>query len=305
MIELMKESLKGFSAWNAQGKFVGLFLAALLFLWLGTNIAKRREVFGLYVCAAAGAILCIFPPSSVLLMLYQTRFYDYRWVWTMVPMTILIAYAGVEVFKVYVEGKWNGTASGGKLKGAVIGIMMILVVVLSGNLGSRPEGVENTLENSARVETVLQNIHESYDRYKGVSEESAVICLWAPQEILSYTRAVDGQILLVYGCNMWDRYLDAYTYDTYDETREQMYLWMEEMAQHDTSAIALKGEDSARRRAEMDFTPKDTERMIQLACGQGVNVILLPETLKDEALALPDKMDCVVEQTGEYYLVMF
>ena len=75
MMELMRESLVGFRTWNENGKFVGLFLAALLFLWLGSDLKKTKEVQAIHLYALAGACLSILPPTAALLMLYQTRFY--------------------------------------------------------------------------------------------------------------------------------------------------------------------------------------------------------------------------------------
>ena len=180
-----------------------------------------------------------------------------------------------------------------------------LIIVLCGRLGQTPEGVDNTVEKSRQVQAVLDQMRETIDRYRDEEDAPCAICLWAPQEILSYTRAVDGQICLLYGRNMWDRYLDAYIYDTYDETREQLYLWMEKMALHDTAAVALKSESDGTVRAGKDFSSQDTGEMVGLARELGANVILLPATLKKEAMALPDTLDCVVEWTGEYYLVIF
>ena len=78
---------------NGQGKLFAVLLLLLLlcFLWkLGEG--KQKDLFSYGGIAAAA---CIFPLTAVLLMLWQTKFYDYEFVWTIVPLTALIACAGV------------------------------------------------------------------------------------------------------------------------------------------------------------------------------------------------------------------
>ena len=303
MIERLAESWHGWQSFNTQGKFMALLLAMLLYLWIGQKENKNDMVHRLLVWTTVGSVLCILPPTAVLLMGYQTGFYGYEWIWSIVPVTICLACGGTVLLEQYVFEAWK---DGGKEKLGCIGFVLLLamVVVLGGGMGTVPEGVENTAEGARKVYDVLGEVKSAYEDSPREAEEA--ICLWAPREILQYIRALDGEVTLLYGANMWDRYLDGYTYDTYDETEKRLFLWMERMAGQDTAKIALKGENATEDTERENGRDGDLTfaQALALAKDKGVNVILFPETVSEELTRLQEELQLEIQRIDGYYLVM-
>ena len=94
MGELLKNALLGWQAYITPGKLPVLLAVELLFCWLtGRKLGQKA-----LVCyTGAMACVCIFPVTAVLLMVYQTKFYDYQWIWSTVPLTVVTAYGAVEI----------------------------------------------------------------------------------------------------------------------------------------------------------------------------------------------------------------
>ncbi len=93
MGELLGNAWRGWLEYEESNKLIVLFLLVLLLFWL-LELGERqhRRIFG--YCAAMG-VLCVCPVTAVILMRYQTLFYDYRWIWAFVPCTAMIACGGV------------------------------------------------------------------------------------------------------------------------------------------------------------------------------------------------------------------
>lgn len=255
----------GWRNYTDDGKLVALFLAAVLFLWLWKK-EYRKKYNALLWYASVMAICCICPVLAAVLMKYQTRFYDYQWIWSMVPLTILIALAGTLLWDFFREKRGKCVA---------ITIVMLALLYLCG--GMQKETLHTTEETQKRERTgqILEILTE--DR------EGDTICLWAPQEVMEYARALDGSILLPYGRNMWDKALGAYSYDTYGEPEETMYEWM--------------------RLAEETGEPEGIDGVI-LAKEAGVNCILLPNTIQSDILEEIQKvLNVQAQQTENYYLL--
>ena len=104
-----------------------------------------------------------------------------------------------------------------------------------------------------------------------LAEASAVcgeeFCLWAPREILEYARTRDGKISLLYGRDMWDAALHAYSYDVYSEETEALYRWMEHLRDYGSEGFGTK-ESAAEGR-----------ECVRRAFSMGADVILLPEDI--------------------------
>ena len=94
MTELLKNAWLGWRDFTTAGKMAALFLIALLFLWVNYKKVKQK-VFLIYTTVSAAC--CMIPVTAVGLMLYQTKFYDYEWVWSIVPLTAMTGFA-VTVF---------------------------------------------------------------------------------------------------------------------------------------------------------------------------------------------------------------
>ena len=92
MNELLNNAWSGWLDYMGAGKLAGLAFLLLLLLWL-LHLGNRRQQF---LCGYSLIFLavCICPVTAGLLMLYQTKFYDYEWIWSLIPLTVLLACGG-------------------------------------------------------------------------------------------------------------------------------------------------------------------------------------------------------------------
>lgn len=168
----------------------------------------------------------------------------------------------------------------GIVKNTILVLLCVGLLVLCGGLGNGGADTETAVQAQAQVQDVLETAKES------CGEE---FCLWAPREILEYTRSLDGGIRLLYGRNMWDAALDAYSYDVYSKETGELYEWMEHLR---------------------DYGKETSEAEVRTHVGQafamGADCILLPKAeanyQKDIAeLAKEGELE-VIELEGYYLL---
>lgn len=244
--EWIESACMGWAAYIDGGKLAALALVTALFLWLGGRV---KGAMGLLVrFGAMGMVLCIFPVTAAGLMIYQTRFYDYQWIWSMVPVTALIALGGT----VFITTQWE--ASHSLLKRAIVTVSSVLIVLLCGGLGAERMNPEKTQAQGKDGEAVLARIE---------AQCGEGVCLWAPAEVLEYAR-LDGERELFYGRNMWDEALNAYSYDTYSQQHRELYLWMEKLDDW-----------------QIDISVEEVLENINKAEALGANCILIPTEMSD------------------------
>ena len=198
MTELFRNAYLGWANYKGSGKMAALLLVVLLWWWFA---GKEKTQRALMLYTSAAAVCCILPVTAVLPMLYQTKFYDYEWIWSMVPVTAVTAY-GLTLF---LAGHWK-QAGGNWRKGLPVTLLLLLTALLCGSLGGDAQA---RAERNTQREEALEVVAMLSDRWP---EEE--ICLLAPQRILEYAREADGSIKLAYGRNLWDKSLNAYAYDT-------------------------------------------------------------------------------------------
>lgn len=266
MSELIKNAWLGWLAFNEPGKLAALLLILLIFIWVfkGQETGNVLTIYTTFI-----TVLCICPVSAAVLMLYQTRFYDYQWIWSMVPMTIFIAY-GLTVFvtcfyRFYVK----------KDKKHAKGIFLVVPVLLffCGGMGVGPQLDYFRHAERTEAEKVLEQV-------KVLSGEKTVY-LWAPRDILDYAREYDSSIELIYGRNMWDISLNAYSHDVYNEESVSMYQWMD-------GAEGIKISDA---------------ECADFVLASGVNCVLLPVCRTEETITCFNaKFGKEAQSVGNYYV---
>lgn len=285
-MELLKNAIEGWKAMNADGKYTLLLLAVLLWYWMNASVLRKQEKqqvkqHWLLCYGSLITIVVIVPITAVLLMKYQTRFYNYIWLWTLVPMTALIAWGGVQIYERLCNSQWK-ESSWKKRGGAAAGLLLL---VLCGNLGGFPGDFQQQAQTREKAELLLDELTES--------GKNSNICLWAPREIIEYARAADGQIRLLYGRNMWDGALNAYSYDTYTPETVELYEWMEQLQQYELLQEETKAE-----------VYDNAAQCIACAIEQGVDIIVLPYAIPDE---LKQQIQGLTETEGrdfkEEYLI--
>lgn len=281
MSELLKSAWLGWQEYMTAGKYAALLLLVLFFLWFRKEGEKEKP---LLIYTTLVTILCIFPVSAAVLMAYQTGFYNYKWIWSYVPLTLLIAYGGTifltEYWERYKKKVWQCVG---------ITAAVLTLGVLCGSMGQDVfDGGEKRQEREA-ANTILEALRTEAD-----AEE---ICLWAPKEIMASARAFDGKIQLIYGRNMWDAALGAYSYDTYSESEKMLYLWM--CNAEESGMVEYAPEELTQGVLELSL-----EAILETAKAAGVNRILLPGNILPEELEnLARAWKVQPRQLGAYYLI--
>lgn len=251
MTELIKNAWLGWMDYTESGKLVALLLLALLLFWFW----KREEwnQYGkLFLYTTIVTVCCIIPLTAAMLMVYQTRFYDYQWIWGFVPITIVIALVCTLLWTEWMEKYKAGKHAVWKKVG--IACLMLCMLYLCGRMGMKNGDADEEIQKQEETVRVLEIITEN--------GQNTNMVLWAPQRIMEYARAVNGDVRLPYGRNMWDPALNAYSYETYGETANSLYEWMtlaEETGEGDVTIVE----------AVLEF---------------GVNHILLPGNIQPELL---------------------
>lgn len=297
MQEMIKNAMSGWTRYTEQGKYAVLFLGALVILWAlvifwawqklsgkgesagvpDENSEARRKLSGrkphLLIYASVIAVLAIFPLTAAVLMKYQTSFYDYEWIWSSVPVTLVIAWGMTEVFLKNYRMKWRRKKH---LAAGFAGICLV-IVFLCGNMGQGMDDRLITESGEEKTSVILDKLDEN-----GYTQN---ICLWAPAKLMQYVRGIDGNIRLLYGRNMWEPALNAYSYDTYDDAVCKLYEWMEQLTE-DAAAGNVAGADSAAgTAAEMSSEAADQQSVeaaaarvcMETALFYGVNCIVVPQ----------------------------
>lgn len=279
MAELLKNAWIGWQDYTREGKLVVLLLASLLFLWFGR---KHREQKALLYYTSMATACCIVPVSAVVLMLYQTKFYDYEWIWSMVPLTAVTAY-GISLFWTEYCGERKAGGWRGRLP---LTALLLAAVLLCGNFSGQiwkdGEGREEKQQAGIVLDMLSAHCPESN------------ICLWAPREIMEYARETDASLRLPYGRNMWDYALNAYSYDVYDEEILLLYQWM--------TQVEETGETELKREAEQKAV--SLEKIADYALEAGVNCVLLPESMEPKSIERMEKaLGTEAQAMGDYYLL--
>lgn len=290
MTEFIRNAWHGWIEYTDHGKLAALLLAALLFLWLGARAIQGRQR-ELLVYTTVMTVCCICPVTAAALMWYQTRFYDYQWVWSLVPGTIVTAW-GLTVF---LAGQWKEFRLSAWKSGLPVSLLLLVVLLLCGSMGRKV--AEGSMEEGER-----QKAAEVLAQVSGQFPEGE-ICLWAPRKVMEYAREVDPSIRLFYGRNLWDESLNAYAYDVYPQEMEDIYVWMERAVWG-----VVEMEDSPQEEKSGEKTVEDSpvtgEECTLAARSAGVNCILLPKGATEEvAEKLSEVFGGNIVKLDEYYLL--
>ena len=280
MTEFLRNAWTGRMDFTSDGKLAALFFAALIYLWLSGKWKAQKTLF-FYTTSIT--LCCIFPLTAAVLMLYQTRSYDYVWLWSLVPMTAVTAWAAVEVIDWLREdsrtSKWK--------KRFPVAILLFTILVLG-------SGSVDNIFYPAQERCERQQAWEALKSVKKLQDGE--LCLWAPREILAHVREFDGSVQLIYGRNMWDISLNGYTYDIYPDELIHLYLWMENM---DANGMAVVKDGE---RGNIVLNGADS---VTAALEAGANCILLPDSIEPQIVQeIAKTVDAELSQTGKFYLLI-
>lgn len=292
MMELLGNAWAGWENFITQGKLAALLAVVLLYIWFYKRGGSKK---GLVLYTTIAFVCCVFPVTAGMLMTYQTKFYDYEWIWSIIPLTVVIAF-GLTCFFVDLYQEKNVPK---KTMGAVV-VMCVAVILLCGSMGVKKDDGESAylrvLYPYGPVEEELRRqAYETIGRLNEIAGGEELV-LWAPIEIMEYAREADAGIRLPYGRNLWDISLNGYSYDTYEPVIYDMYLWMEmQNATCDEEyLLMLTGAEEA----------PSAEKCIQKALELGVNCVLLPaETYSDTIQMIEEALGAKAQQIEEYWVI--
>ncbi len=274
-MQAISSAYEGWCRYTDAGKYAVLFLAAALFL-VFRHREKKERLHSLLCYGLVAAVLAICPLTAAVWMQYQTQFYDYEWIWSAVPVTPVIAWGLTELWAFLKERK------------TVIFCAALVAAVLCGSLGTGLQGRAIHSAGEEKAQAVLDKLSET-----GNTE---TVCLWAPKELLQYVRGLDGSATVLYGRNMWEGALNAYSYDTYSDAEKVLYLWMEELVYRESSPA---------KQAEVREMAAE---QVAIALQHGANCIAVPSEYADTVeAALQELMQAdfvKVLETEEYRIFL-
>lgn len=223
MKELIRSAMSGLDSYFQGNPMIVLVFGLLLYCWvIGTDRQpKERRLLRL---TAVWLLLVICPVSAACLMLYQTRFYSYAWIWSLVPVTMCIAWGSVTVLWEQTGQKHRDGREGWRLA-AGVGVLLVLFLLLGNQGYIRSESTEDKARDvrAAEVVTYLQELPQAKETF-----------VWGPRQILEKVREQDGSIGVLYGRNMWEPEAAAYAYDAYSEEEQRLFDWMEALEEGTT-----------------------------------------------------------------------
>ena len=286
MLELLKNAWSGWFEYTDNGKYAILLIVVLMFFWFRREACKEKL---LLVYTTIMTVCCIFPVSAAMLMTYQTRFYDYEWIWNYVPVTLILAYGAVIFIEWLCErylengkkhGKWNRYIPAG------VTVLVVVLIFLSGRLGQAIPGVQADSEQQHGAEEILNMLVET--------AEGEELCLWAPKEIMEYARAEHAEVKVLYGRDMWEAALGAYSYETYGEDEQMLYRWM------------CNAEETGKENFKIDDDNVIKGAVcVKTAVKAGVNRILLPDNMESKNVkTLAKRIKAKVQTMEGYYLLI-
>lgn len=258
MAGLLHNAWLGWLGFIQDGKMAALFLAALLFL---RTRPKKSVKASFLLYAGAMALFCMVPATAALLMLYQTGFYGYEWIWSLAPFTAVTAYGLAEFLVEY----WKDFKGSLWKKGLPAALLLLGVLLLCGGLGKTVWDRQGEAQERRRAQELLKELRDRFG--------DGQLCLWAPEAVMGYAREFDGSICLVYGRNMWEPALNAYTYDLYEPSVAELYQWMAQSCEELPAGDGYEEGCAAARRCA------------GTAGVMGVNCILLPENAAQDKVA--------------------
>lgn len=288
LMQYFERTIGGMERCFEQDKMVVLFLAVLLVLWIDSRHTLCEKENRLLVYSAGMTFVLLCPITAVLVLVYQSAFYDYEWAWNMVPLATVIAYGGVIMY--------DKVANRALRKKIFWWLGVVVLLFFCGNQGQ----IKTVATQEAKTRADAQEIAEILAEPMGDGR----VILWAPKDIMQEVRRVSGEILLVYGKDMWDLKSGAFDYEAYSREFMQAYDWMETVTMLATETSGA-GE---RELYEKYAVEEQLSTVLQTMLDSGVNGVVLPistaTNLDEKIIKEAEKLQKNVEKVNlEKYVV--
>lgn len=271
---MIKSILSLWELYSTNNKLLGVFLLAVavgLFAFFSFSISKNNtkltdngshdkdqsrgisfykkivSVFPMLLFGACISILLIIPFSALLFRKMQTVFFDYAYLWVIVPIIPVVAFFLI-VFIDYLFDEASGVKPGIRIGALVLSAIGLL---LCGSLGTNtwkyddmPTKVyQDEYDASSPILTRLYELASdkaslgaSIEASSGASEErsdidisaniSNKLTILAPPNITEYIHFYCGNVATIYGRDMWDYSMRAFSYTEYPTEYKALYEWM-------------------------------------------------------------------------------
>jgi hypothetical protein len=277
--DYLKQACEGLQQYLSQNNLVVILVAVLLFFWLSEKKETDQKTNRLLVYTFIMVLILICPLSAMAVMIYQTSFYEYAWAWSLVPFTIVCAY-GIASFWGKIKAGWQ--------KIGIIGVSVV-ILCLVGNQGMVQRASTQEVASRRETQDILQEIHSFY------GENECIV--WAPKRIMQEIRRYDGQVLLLYGKDMWDQKSGAYDYEAYSQEMTDAYLWLEEVMDYYDLALSVETPEETMRFLDQQYEWSIYGKShIANMMNAGTNTIVLPELVSG---FLEADIECIVEEHGK------
>lgn len=295
MVEFWNVFMQSFAEEMRAGKYLGLIIVGVMLLWL---LGKYRKQQGTKLLLLYGITICLavaVPLGGYVLAKFQTAFFSYRHLLLLLFPMIFIPWALVEALETGLGLMKRNAEEGDMVRekpwvSRFLGVIVATtLLMLSGNMLTEGVDTEFTLAKE-KVPTRVMEVLE-------LLEKGDVLV--APNEVLEYARSYDGDLKLIYGRDMWQPALRAYTYHSYDEATCQIYEWMQNeplnyfnVSEEDMDSIQMEEDQAA----------------FQLIASTACNTLVLPHAMYERVWTNlgPEGMKGfeMEEETTEYVVLV-
>ena len=300
LMEYWSLTLSGFAQWMAAYKYLPVVIGILIYGYFFRERYKNRIQREFWLYGLISMTLFMIPVTGWFFLIYQTRFYDYGWGWSMVPLTGILAAGVVELVFEHLKPGVMIAGEGLKEKRVAPARLCALlaaaaVFFMLGNQGRLQQVSEEELQVGQESKELLQYMEE-----QGLLQDTV---LWGPKDILQYLRSHSGEATLFYGRDMWDAKSGAYDYDIYDEAEIGCYNWIE-MVSSELNLYLLEVQQAP----EEVHEALATEEFLQEAVTRGADMIILPTDItpwverKIQFIAEECEMNVSTALVGKYTL---
>ncbi len=173
-----------FGVWqniSGSGMLLSLYVCAVFFLFFREKERFKRILLVYLPALWIGILLLPFTYELVATFIDEELYYRFFW---MLPMSLVIAYAAVEVYHLY-QGRYK----------PLVALGLVLIMIMSGDFvynNWRYSRAENVYHVPASVVDICDLMHA----------EGREVMAAFPMELLQYVRQYDGTICMPYGRNI-------------------------------------------------------------------------------------------------------
>lgn len=261
-------TISGFESFIAEYKYLALVIGIVFYSLIQWKKYRKTSAQQMHLFCVCMIVAIIFPLTGVMLQLYLTRFYDYPWIWSCVPLTAVIAWGIItiifeEIPNVLRKEEKDPTKKRLRIC-KICGLCAATAILfMCGNQGRLRMPDEQFLQDSETAEEILE-----YLEAEVLSEEHVI---WGKAGVMQFLRSHSGEVLLFYGRDMWDAKAGAYDYEDYIREETSCYEWMETVSSpHNLYLLEVE------QAPEEVLVAISTEKYVKMACDRDVDIIILP-----------------------------